>query len=181
MTDQLTKKERQQALRDKLQASKAQRLEMDRQEREERMRPMKTYFPYSNQDKKRLTENRFDDYDRQREYNRSQVQSQATEPAGGDEEMKKSTVERFTDPQASYKIDQHNKVTYQLLERDMKGRDVLHLAEERIGQDLEKVRQQKIVERMEFEKQIEDFNQKELLKVLHKKEMLNANKDYWNQ
>ena len=34
---------------------------------------------------------------------------------------------------------------------------------------------------MQFEKQIEDFNQKELLKVLHKKEMLNANKDYWNQ
>lgn len=34
---------------------------------------------------------------------------------------------------------------------------------------------------MQFEKQIEDFNQKELLKVLHKKEMLNANKDYWSQ
>ena len=58
---------------------------------------------------------------------------------------------------------------------------MLHQAEERVGQDLEKIRQQKIVERMQFEKQIEDFNQKELLKLLHKKEMLNANKDYWNQ
>lgn len=63
----------------------------------------------------------------------------------------------------------------------MQGRDVLHQAEERIGADLEKVRQQKIVERMQFEKQIEEFNQKELLKVMHKKEMLNANKDYWSQ
>jgi len=36
-------------------------------EKEEEMRPNKTFFPYSNQDKKRLTANRFDDYEKQRE------------------------------------------------------------------------------------------------------------------
>jgi len=32
------------------------------------------------------------------------------------------------------------------------GRDVIHAAEERVGEKLEKTRQQKIVERIEFEK-----------------------------
>ena len=92
-----------------------------------------------------------------------------------------STVGKFTDPKASYKIDDHNKITYQLLERDLKGTEIRFQAEERVGHHLERVRQAKIIERMEFEKQIEDFNQKELLKILQKKEMLNANKDYWKQ
>ena len=34
---------------------------------------------------------------------------------------------------------------------------------------------------MEFEKQIESFTQKELLKEMQKKEMLKANKQYWEQ
>ena len=62
------------------------------------------------------------------------------------------------DPMASYKIDKHNQVTYQHIEKDMQGSSVLHQAEERIGQNLEKIRQTKIIERMQFEKQIEDFN-----------------------
>ena len=49
-------------------------------------------------------------------------------------------------------VDKHNKVVYQLLSRDLKGTDVLMDAEERVGMTLEKNRQQKIQERIEFEK-----------------------------
>ena len=49
-------------------------------------------------------------------------------------------------------VDKHNKVVYQLLNRDLRGREVLYGAEERIGANLEKSRQQKINERIEFEK-----------------------------
>ena len=44
---------------------------------------------------------------------------------------------------------------------------------------LERERQQKIVERVEFEKQIELFNQKELLKAMKRKEEKVANQEYW--
>jgi hypothetical protein len=78
-----------------------------------------------------VTANRFDDYDRQRTLKNdsaSMVESQKANAESQDmigEEIPTNTVERFTDPQASFKIDMHNKVTYQILERDMKGRDVL--------------------------------------------------------
>lgn len=63
----------------------------------------------------------------------------------------------------------------------MHGQNVLFDAEERVGQELERVRQEKILERIEFEKQIERFTQKELLKAIQKREALKANKEYWNQ
>lgn len=43
-------------------------------------------------------------------------------------------------------------MTYGLLQKDLSGREVLQAAEERVGQNLERIRQEKIVERMEFEK-----------------------------
>lgn len=42
---------------------------------------------------------------------------------------------------STYKIDKHNKVTFQKIEKDMQGSSVLFQAEERIGQDLERIRQ----------------------------------------
>ena len=57
------------------------------------------------------------------------------------EDEKLHTIDKFTDPKASYKIDDHNKITYQLLERDLKGTEIRFQAEERVGHNLEKVRQ----------------------------------------
>lgn len=54
-------------------------------------------------------------------------------------------------------LDKHEKVTYKLLQQDLAGREVIHAAEERVGEMLEKTRQEKIIERLEFEKQIEQF------------------------
>lgn len=112
---------------------------------------MKTFFPYSLQDKKRNSANRFDDYDRQREHNShgteapSTIMNDAPPTAAqtenkNEEEKYQEMLKQFTDPQASFKIDKHNKMTYQHIEKDIKGKSVLHLAEERIGQDLEKIR-----------------------------------------
>ena len=76
-------------------------------------------------------------------------------------------------------LDKHEKITYGLLQQDQAGREVLHAAEERVGVNLEKIRQEKVIERIEFEKQIESFTQKELLKELQKKELNRANREYW--
>ena len=67
-----------------------------------------------------------------------------------------STLEKFK--QAKVPLDKHEKVTYQLLNRDLKGRQVIHDAEQRVGMKIERQRQQMILERLEFEKQIEKFN-----------------------
>lgn len=92
----------------------------------------------------------------------------------------KGTIKKFTGVNSAFNIDRHNEVTYKLLNRDMTGQNVLFDAEERVGQELERIRQEKILERIEFEKQIERFTQKELLKAIQKKEALKANKEYWN-
>jgi isopentenyldiphosphate isomerase len=68
-----------------------------------------------------------------------------------------------------------------ILEKDSKDTEVNNEAEERLGIEMERQRQQKILSRIEFEKQIQTFNQKELLKVLMRKEAQEANKDYWDQ
>jgi hypothetical protein len=51
-------------------------------------------------------------------------------------------------------LDSHNRNLVSILERDSKSNEVFNLAEERIGQELERQRQAKILERIEFEKQI---------------------------
>ena len=68
---------------------------------------------------------------------------------------------------------------FQILKRDQ-GEVPCHSGfEERIGVQLEQQRQTKILERLEFEKQTELFNQKELVKALQRKEILRANQDAW--
>ena len=57
-----------------------------------------------------------------------------------------------------------------MLVKNLEDIDVVNEAEERVGMKLERERQQKILERIEFEKQIEVFNQKELLKAMKRKE-----------
>ena len=37
-------------------------------------------------------------------------------------------------------LDKHERVTYGILQQDLLGREVLHAAEERVGQNLERVR-----------------------------------------
>ena len=81
----------------------------------------------------------------------------------------------------SLQLDGHNRQLIKNLERDSKSIEIFEQAEERLGVELERARQAKIMERLEFEKQIQNFNQKELLKVLMRKEAQEANKDYWNQ
>lgn len=78
-------------------------------------------------------------------------------------------------------LDKHEKVTYQLLERDLVGRHVIADAEERYGHSIEQKRQDQIVQRKEFLDQIQVFNQKEILRALQKKETLKANQDFWDQ
>ena len=72
-------------------------------------------------------------------------------------------------------LDKHEVVTFKLLERDLKGMDILKDAEKRVGADLEKKRQDKLLQRTEFAHQIEAFNQKEMLKALQKKEAMRSN------
>lgn len=83
---------------------------------------------------------------------------------------------KFTDRDNSKNLlDGHEKYQYDLLMKNMQEIDVVNDAEERVGVKLERERQQKIVERIEFEKQIELFNQKELLKAMKRKEEQQAN------
>lgn len=66
---------------------------------------------------------------------------------------------KFTDRDNSKNLlDGHEKYQYDLLMKNMQEIDVVNDAEERVGVKLERERQQKIVERIEFEKQIELFN-----------------------
>ena len=66
---------------------------------------------------------------------------------------------KFTDRDNSKNLlDGHEKYQYDLLMKNMQDIDVVNDAEERVGVKLERERQQKIVERIEFEKQIELFN-----------------------
>ena len=67
-------------------------------------------------------------------------------------------IKELTDPSNNYNIPRQEKVFFQILKRDSKEVPVLSQQEERIGEQLEKVRQNKILERMEFEKQTELFN-----------------------
>ena len=66
---------------------------------------------------------------------------------------------KFTDRDNSKNLlDGHEKYQYDLLMKNMQEIVVVNDAEERVGVKLERERQQKIVERIEFEKQIELFN-----------------------
>ena len=66
---------------------------------------------------------------------------------------------KFTDRDNSKNLlDGHEKYQYDLLMKNMQEIDVVNDAEERVGVKLERERQQKILERIEFEKQIELFN-----------------------
>lgn len=78
-------------------------------------------------------------------------------------------------------MDGHEKYQYDLLMKNLQEIDVINEAEERVGIKLERERQQKIIERIEFEKQIELFNQKELLKAMKRKEEQQANHEYWKR
>ena len=49
-------------------------------------------------------------------------------------DQKNNTLSRF------HYLDKHEKVTYGLLQRDLSGREVLQAAEERVGQNLERIR-----------------------------------------
>lgn len=48
--------------------------------------------------------------------------------------------------------DGHNRELIKILERDSKGGEVFESAEERLGIELERQRQAKVLERIEFEK-----------------------------
>lgn len=88
-------------------------------------------------------------------------------------------IKELTDPSNNYNIPRQEKVFFQILKRDSKEIPVLSQQEERIGEQLERQRQNKILERIEFEKQTELFNQKELIKALQRKEILKANQNAW--
>ena len=66
---------------------------------------------------------------------------------------------KFTDRDNSKNLlDGHEKYQYDMLLKNLIENDVVNEADERVGVKLEKDRQAKILERLEFEKQIEIFN-----------------------
>ena len=79
------------------------------------------------------------------------------------------------------KLDKQELATLKIIESQFKKNQVTQDAEQRIGQMLEKERQDKIKMGKEFESQIDSFNQKEMIKSLHLKEKVRANEDYWRQ
>lgn len=52
----------------------------------------------------------------------------------------KDTIKKFTGVNSAFNIDRHNEVTYKLLDRDLHGQNVHFDAEERVGQELERIR-----------------------------------------
>jgi hypothetical protein len=58
----------------------------------------------------------------------------------------------LTDPKGIYNIARSEKVFFNILRKDAMDSPVLSTAEERIGEALEKQRQEKILQRVEFEK-----------------------------
>ena len=107
------KKDKQKTLKERLLEQKFERLNIKAMEEKEKKKTMPLYFPYSKQTKKNVA-NRFD----------------------VDQEEKGEVEDKFKD----IKIDKHEKVTYQLLNRDMKGRPVIFDAEERVGAKIERQR-----------------------------------------
>ena len=70
-----------------------------------------------------------------------------------DEVAKLVALGKFTDRENSKNIlDGHEKYQYDVLLKNLEERDVVNEAEERVGIKLERERQQKILERLEFEK-----------------------------
>ena len=76
------------------------------------------------------------------------------------EELKNmKALGKFTDRDNSKNLlDGHEKYQYDMLLKNLTENDVVNEADERVGVKLEKDRQHKILERLEFEKQIEIFN-----------------------
>jgi ribonucleotide monophosphatase NagD (HAD superfamily) len=69
-----------------------------------------------------------------------------------DPEDEDQMLQELTDPSKIYNIPRSEKVFFQYMKKNMKESPVLSTAEERIGEALEKQRQQKILQRIEFEK-----------------------------
>jgi len=90
--------------------------------------------------------------------------------------MTESSFDKFN----SLKTDRFQRHQFETLKGDLKGREVVQQAEERLGKHLESQRQRLIEERKEFELQQQAFTQKEMLKALQKKETMVANREYWD-
>ena len=153
------------SLKEKLIDQRRERLNRDNEEHAERTKANPTYFPFSKNKNKHMIA-RFEATSPEEIIKRSE---EAAADGTSPEQRQPSALE------LSNQLDKHEQVTYRLLERDLKGRDVLRDAAVRVDEELERKRLDKLTQRKEFQHQIEAFNQKEMLRDLQKKEAMLAN------
>ena len=131
------------SLKEKLIDQRRERLNRDNEELAERTKASPTYFPFSKNKNKHIIA-RFEATSPEEIIKRSEEMAAAngTSP----EQRQPSAIE------LSNQLDKHEQVTYRLLERDLKGRDVLRDAAVRVDEELEKKRMDKLTQRKEAQK-----------------------------
>lgn len=58
-----------------------------------------------------------------------------------------NTLTKLLNSNSENKLNEHDKMIFKNIQKDLKGREVLFGAEERVGQSIEKLRQENIAER----------------------------------